>query len=281
MGRNPCGWVPTAGLAALPPQQPPATTRMVALKTATAVCLSALAVVSGVVVGSSDAQLVGATRVLAVVGVPTLRFAVPRYDTSGTYPQVKGAGLNLMAVNGALRNAVIADQHSYAATYARKEKARDVQKDHGVYRMGIDPRYLAASTVVVSALLPLTRELFPGQHSGDGWLGITVRVPSGTRVTITDLFTHPREGLRALATAYKDKLRKTPDGVECLKLYPDDYRPTVANYSAFALTPRGLVVGTWEDTACYRIATTLPYSFLKPYLSNLGSTLVAGARRPV
>lgn len=216
---------------------------------------------------------------LTIVGVPTPRFPVPRYDTSGTYPQVRGAGLDLTAVNGALRAAVLADQRSYAS-YARKEKARDVQKEHGVYRTGIDRSYLSASTVVVSALLPLTRELFPGQHSGDGWLGITIRVPSGTRVTITDLFAHPREGLRALATAYKNKLRRTTAGVECLRLYPDDYSPTVANYRAFAMTPRGLAVGTWEDTACYRVETTLPYRVLRPYLSKLGSTLVAGVRRP-
>jgi hypothetical protein len=215
---------------------------------------------------------------LAVVKARTPRLTVPRYDTSGTYRQVRGGSPDLRAVNRALRAAVLADQRAYAA-YARREKPRDAYKEHGVYQTGVDRNHLSASTIVVSALMPLTREVFPGQHGGDGWLGVTVQVPSGTRVTITDLFARPRKGLPALATAYKARLRRIY-GDPCLRLYPRDYTPKVANYSAFALTPRGLAVGTWEDTSCYRVAAMVSYSALLPYLSPLGKELVAGVRRP-
>jgi len=214
---------------------------------------------------------------LTVIAAPTPRLPVPRYDTHGTYPQVRRGSLDLRAVNEALRAAVLADQHSYAA-YARRERPRVAYKENGVYQTGIDRNYLSASTVVASALMPLTREVFPGQHGGDGWLGVTVRVPSGTRVTITDLFAQPREGLRALAAAYKARLRQIY-GDPCLRLYPGDYTPTVANYRAFALTPRGLAVGSWEDTACYRVVATVRYRALGPYLSRLGQQLVAAVRR--
>jgi hypothetical protein len=228
--------------------------------------------------GTGELRDASVASPLTVTEVSTPPFAVPRYDTSGTYPHVRHTSLDLRAVNDALRAAVLADQRSYAA-YARNEKPRNAYKENGVYRATIDRNYLSASTVVVSVLMPLTRELFPGQHGGDGWLGITVRVPTGTRVTITDLFAKPGEGLRALASAYKARLRRIY-GDPCLRLYPGDYRPTVANYRAFALTPRGLAVGTPEDTACYRAAATVPYRVLRPHMSRLGKQLVAGVRRP-
>lgn len=215
---------------------------------------------------------------LAIVQARTPRLRVPRYDTSGTYPQVTGGSMDLHAVNAALRGAVLADQRVFAP-YARSEKPKVAYPDHGVYRTGADRKYVSASTVVVSALIPLTREVFPGQPGGDGWLGITVRVPSGTRVTITDLFADPGQGLRALATAWKARIRRTP-GRPCLRIYSSDYRPTAEHYRAFALTPAGIAVGSREVAACYRLVATVPYPVLQPFLSKLGSTLVAGVRRP-
>ena len=236
--------------------------------------------VGGAAVAKGDARP-SATTVSSLHVFPTTtpHFPVPRFETAGTYPQVTDGHLSLDAVNAALRAAVLADQRSYAP-YARKEKPQIAYTDYGVYRTGIDRNLLSASTVVVSALMPLTRELFPGQHGGDGWLGITVRVPSGIRVTITDLLAHPSDGLRHLATLYIDRLLRQSGGRECLRLYPGDYSPTVANYRAFALTPRGLAIGTREDTACYRTTATVPYRLLRPYLSKLGIRLVAGVRTP-
>src|SRR2546429_5949289 len=111
---------------------------------------------------------------------------------------------------------------------------------------------MSASTVVVSALLPATREVFPGQSGGDDWLAMTVRVPSGTRVTITDLFKSPDRGLHVLAAAWKARIRRTGGG-PCPHGYREVHAPTARDYRAFALTPTGLAVGTSEVAACYRL----------------------------
>jgi uncharacterized protein YecT (DUF1311 family) len=214
---------------------------------------------------------------LTVVAAPTPRFPVPGYDTSGTYPQVRGGGLNPRAVNAALHTAVLADQRAYAP-YARKEKPRVQYRQHGVYRTAINRSLVSASTVVVSALLPATREVFPGQNGGDDWLGMTVRVPSGARVRITDLFAKVDQGLRVLATEWKARIRRT-DGAPCPRVYQEQYTPTVEHYRNFALTPGGIAVGVGEVAACYRLVATVPYRVMRPYLSKLGSTLIAGVRR--
>jgi hypothetical protein len=215
---------------------------------------------------------------LSVVAAPTPPLQVPGFETRGSYLQVRRDGLDLRAVNRALRGAVLADQRAYAP-YARRERSRTVYKEDGVYRTVVDRRYVSASTAVVSALMPLTREVFPGQHEGDGWLATTVRVPSGRRIGIRELFASPRRGLRALAAAWKAEIRRTP-GRPCLSIYPNQYRPSAANYRAFALTPRGLAVGSWEIAACYRLVATVPYRRLRPHLSKLGASLVAGVRAP-
>jgi hypothetical protein len=219
-----------------------------------------------------------AASALAVVVARTPPLRVPRYDTSGTYPQVRGGGIDLRAVNAGLREAVLADQRDYAP-YARREKPRVQYPEHGRYRTVVDRRLMSASTVVVSALMPATREVFPGQSGGDGWLGMTVRVPSGARVTITDLFRSRDRGLHVLAAAWKARIPRTR-GRSCADVYLDVYTPTARNYEAFALTPTGLAVGTPEVAACYRLVATVPYRILRPYLSRLGRTLADGVRPP-
>ncbi|MDQ2910781.1 MAG: hypothetical protein M3R39_07180 [Actinomycetota bacterium] len=137
------------------------------------------------------------TSSLAIVAVPTPHFRVPRYDTKGAYPQARGRNLDLKAVNAALREAVLADQREYAP-YARKNSIGTAKRYRGVYQTLVDRRMLSASTVVVSALMPVT-ELYPGGSLGKGWLSVTVRVPSGTAVSVSDLFSDRLRGLRALA----------------------------------------------------------------------------------
>ncbi len=215
---------------------------------------------------------------LALYELQTPRFPVPRYDTGGTYLQVRSDRFDLRAVNAALLAAVVDDQRAYEP-YARREKPLVAYKENGVYRTSVDRRYVSASSVVVSALMPLTQEVFPGQHGGDGWLATTVRVPSGRRVTITSLFTNPREGLRALATAARERIRRT-EGSFCLHGYPGDYTATAKNFREFALTQHGIAIGFWEDEACYRLAVNVPYDAMRRYFSKLGMTLVAGVRAP-
>ncbi|HST14085.1 MAG TPA: hypothetical protein VLJ44_04430, partial [Gaiellaceae bacterium] len=241
-----------------------------------AVCLAVIGVLALALAGWGDAagKSSGASP-LTVVAARTPPFPVPHYRTSGTYPQVRGGNADLKAVNAALRNAVLFHQREYAP-YARKQKAKPYDRQIGVYRTDVDRRLLSASTVVVSALLPETEEDFPGQHGGDGWLPMTVRVPSGEPVAITQLFTNPPQGLRALATAWKAIIRRT-SAAPCLRAYHALYS-SIPQYQDFALTPHGIAVGFWEQEVCYRLLAIVPYRIMRPYLSKLGATLVAGVR---
>jgi hypothetical protein len=207
--------------------------------------------------------------------------AVPlsRTITRGAYPQVTGPGPDVTSANAALRAAVIADQRQFVKRL-KNERHGLPRRDIAIYETRVADRYLSASSVVVSALLPVTREAFAGQHGGDGWLGITVRVASGTRVELSDLFVEPSAGVHALASAWKARIRATSrDGATCLRLYPDS-QPTLDNYREFALTPRGIAVGINEDEACYRLVATVPYAAIASHLSPLGRTLVVGVRAP-
>lgn len=213
-------------------------------------------------------------RPLRLVEAATPPFRVPRFRTSGMYAEVAGAR-NLQAVNAALRAAVLADQRAYAP-YARRERPKVAHyPEPGVYRTSVDRRLASASTVVVSVLMPATREIFPGQPGGDHWLGVTVEVPSGRRVRIVDLFADRRRGLGVLARAWKRRVQPP-----CPRAYASAFTPTSEHYGQFALTPRGLAVGSREVGACYRLVATVPYSVLRPHLNELGLRLVAGVRRP-
>jgi hypothetical protein len=211
---------------------------------------------------------------LVVVRARTPPLRVAHFRTTGTYPLVVG----LRRVDAGLRRAVLADEHEYAR-YARREKPKVGYRVEGVYSTAVDRRLLSASTVVVSALMPAKRELFPGQPGGDDWLGITVRAPSWVRVVLADLFASPQRGLRVLAAAWRARIRRT-SAAPCLRAYPEAYAARIRNYSAFALTPRGIAVGTSEIGACYRLVATVPYRVLRPYLSDLGAALVTGVRTP-
>jgi hypothetical protein len=259
------------------------TARRISMILITAVAVLVAGVYLGV--GRADAGRSHQTRhavesaaPLTVVKASTPTFRVPHYDTRGTYPQARGSGLDLRKVNAALREGVLADQRAYAPD-ARKA-ARMPNPYRGVYRTSVDPRLLSASTVVVSALLPAT-ELYPGGSLGKGWLAMTVRVPSAAPVRINQLFTESSRGLQVLADAWKAEFRRAnPAAWPCVGLHLSDYRPAPSNYRYFALTPRGIAVGFWQEPACNRLQATVSYALLRPYLSSLGKQLVNGVRRP-
>jgi len=211
---------------------------------------------------------------LRVVQAPTPRFTVPRYDTSGTYPQVQGGSTSLIAVNHALRQAVLDEQQSYAVS-ARKA-VRTGNPYRGVFRTGVVRRFLSASTSVVSALIPL-RELYPGGNDGDGWIAVTVRVPSGKGVGLGQLFNDPAAALPRLAGVWLGRLT---DGerTHCVANYLGFYSPSLRHYRNFALTPTGIAIGFWQVPACERLAAIVPYAALRGYLSPLGRQLIAAVR---
>lgn len=191
--------------------------------------------------------------------------------------------MDLRAVNAALRRAMLADQHNYLA-YARRARARVEGRDGpsylsaGVYRTTLNRQLLSASTVVVSVLVPRRHEVIRGTGGGDGWIAVTVRVPSAKRVSISDMFSDPVTGLRVFGSAWRRALGR--EGRHCADTYPELYAPSARNYRHFALTPTGLAVGVDETGACGAWYATVSYRALRPHLSRLGKALVAGGRRP-
>jgi hypothetical protein len=233
---------------------------------------------------------------LVVHQARTPRFQVRHYITQGTYPRVAGGGgLDLRAVNAALRDAVVSDQRAYAvlARGAVRGIPQHQNGPDGLYQTGVGHWFISASSVVVSGLLP-DLELFPGGNDGSGWIPFTVLVPSGKRVTQLQLIAHGRHGVRAFTSAVLryGKLhgeRHTCSGVgyrlaaredgEFLALFARDR----LGQSVIALVPGGVIVGTPNyviPPACGRIELTVPYRVMWPYLSSLARKLIAGVRAP-
>jgi hypothetical protein len=236
----------------------------------------ALAVfVLGLLVDSGAVGVVE-TKPLTVVASPTPRLPVPRYDTSGTYLQVRDGDLDLSAVNATLREAVLTDQRAFAPA-ARRASVGTARSYRGIYETSVDRGLLSASAKVVSELMPAT-ERYPGGSLGKGWIAVTVRVPSGARVAISGLFRDPAEALPVLGAAWIAALPNQARAF-CVMLHLGDYEPTARHYRYFALTPKGLALGFWQEAACNRLQAIVPYSILKPYLSKLGAMLIAGVRR--
>lgn len=113
-----------------------------------------------------------------------------------------------------------------------------------------------------------------------------MQVATGSRIGIGDLFARPAEGLRALAATVRRQLLSSNG---CVRGSQDTYtregfHPTPGHYRRFALTPSGLAVGfdigyvagVW----CGRLVTVVPYSTVRPHLSELGQELVACVRPP-
>jgi len=217
---------------------------------------------------------------LAVSRAPTPRLRVPRYDTSGSIPQVTGSRTDLRRVNAALREAVLRDQRAYTPS-ARSSAKNAGRGCRGVYRLAVDRSLLSASSAVVSALLPATK-LYPCGNEGQGWVSMTVRVPSGRQVRLAQLFRDPEgEGLFKLGVAwFRVVARERSWHLECVVVHLRHYEPTLQNYRYFSLTPRGLALAFWQEPACSRVEAIVPYRTLRPYLSRLGKELIAGIRRP-
>lgn len=222
---------------------------------------------------------------LFVVPVKTPRIHNPNLRTAGTYPQVALPGVELRAVNDAIRDAVVRDEEQFITDWPR-EKINAVP---GIYSTSPRLRLISVSTVVVSMLVPKLTLLFGGGNDGSRWLSVTVRVATARPVAIDELFTRPSEGLKALAASAR---RRVVASQPCVRasiardapFYSLGFRPTIANYQNFALLPRGLAVGFPQQQigspVCGRIVVIVPYFVVRPYMSSLGKELVRGVRRP-
>jgi hypothetical protein len=228
---------------------------------------------------------VGALRVKEAK-VP--KFLARDYVTRGTYPQVADGATRLAAVNAALTAAVRSEQRRYGRVVRRRRKYFTPRAGAGLFQTNLDQGVTSASSIVVSTLIPMT-ERFPGGTGGQVWLSATVRVPSGKRVSITDLFIDPARGLRALAAEVRTRLlarnsciRQFIVGDQRDPSYTRGFAPTKGHYQYFALAPRGLVIGfvsaQVSNPTCNRATTTVPYAALRTEFSALAKQLIAGTR---
>jgi hypothetical protein len=230
----------------------------------------------------AGAASAGGVTPLALTSAPTPRLKVARYDTSGTFPQLAGAPY----VNALLRAVVLDDQRKYAVTARRVVGWLSPSfKARGLYETGVVPRLVSGSTEVASAMFPV-RALYPGGNDGDRWLSLTVEVPTGRVVEVGDLFANSSTGLAKLAAAARARVLATN---QCVAggdrtLLAEGTRPTAENFTHFALTPAGLAVGfelgQVGSSACGRVEATVQYATIRPSLSALGRSLVAGVRPP-
>jgi hypothetical protein len=229
-------------------------------------CRLILPVVALFAAGCGGHAHVRASR-LGIVSARTPRFPVAGFHTYGTFPQLRGR-ISLARVNAAVRNTISDDQDALvprARSYVAHAPAKVVAAGYaGFYETELDRTLVSASNDFVSMLLPRTRQLLPARGLNDGWLAITVRVPSGKPVAAADLFDHPAAAVRFLRARTRDKRSGCAFGA----------RPELA------LLPSGLAVGVPSRGSCYRFDVVVPYREVRRYLSPLGTELAANARWP-
>jgi hypothetical protein len=248
------------------------------------------AVLAGAAVATLAAPSAGAATTPTVRALEVRATAVPpiglaQFDTSGHYPQVSATGVDLSAVNRALRNEVLHDQALVREGYRPNQFPSQYR---GTYRLGFTTSMMSASTVVVSTLYP-SLVLYPGGNDGSGWLDRTVAVPSGKVVPLVGLLTSRSLGLKAIAKYVEAHVVATN---ACVRLAVDDpnvgpiakagFAPTTANYLAFGLARKGLQIGLEQGQvgpeACGAIRVTVPWKVVQPQLNATGLRFLHGLR---
>jgi hypothetical protein len=217
------------------------------------------------------------TPALTVSLRKTPRFGVRRYNTTGVYMSVSEKRRNIRNVNQAIKNAILDDQRKYESS-AIREVARYHGPYKGVYKTGVNRRLVSASTVVVSALIPVTR-LYPAGTDGQGWISITALTGTGERIILTKMLENRKRDLPKLSSVWKNVVRtKKPTAWRyCVAPYLPEYTP---DFEAFALTPKGIAIAFRAEPGCLQRQATIPFSELKPYVSAEGKRIIAGVRAP-
>jgi hypothetical protein len=232
-------------------------------------------------------------------GVPT-RYSVPSplylssartprvplqcVHTKGRYPTFRRPSGGLHAVNTLVRRAVIADQQQWLGA-----RPNHHAQDGGTYSTAVDPRFISASTVVVSVLMPVLRLRCPGGNDGSTWLSATIDVRHRRAVQLGDLLTKRRQALTNLAAVLQRQLMThnlcVHNSVTGPGAVGNGLALRIDAHTPFSLAPAGLVIGFGQAKIaaplCGRIVARLPYSVLRPYLNSLGRTLVNGVRKPL
>jgi len=236
----------------------------------------------GAPVGPSQQQ---AAYPLVVIAAKTPKLhpacRAARIQVSGTYLQVAHEGIRLRKVNAALRRAALDDQKSLLGQ--KCPQIGSVGPGPAIYAPRLQRRLVSASSVVVSALMPAA-SLPPGANFSYGWAAVTILVSNAERVTVVDLFQHPKKGLSLVAAASRSRLLA---GYACARNYLNlaGLEPEARNFRFFALTSRGLVIGFSAGSVapqiCGALHVTLPYALFRSTLSRLGREVISGIRQPL
>src|SRR5205809_724028 len=132
---------------------------------------------------------------LRVVQVPASALPWPGYDTSVSYPQVSSGNSPLVAVNAAVREAIARDEQDALPDGPHPPDPIG----RGGYTVSVDQSLMSACTLVFSVRLPASFHNPEGHDFAVYWITLTVEVPSGRRVSITDLLANSDKGLVAIA----------------------------------------------------------------------------------
>ena len=157
-------------------------------------------------------------------------------------------------MNKALRRAIQNTEREYIVSTVRDAQSQmpELFKKNYPYKGTFKTSHAeltSASTVVVSTLVPVLA-LLPGGTDGSTWFAATIKVPSGSPVSTSQLFAQPSEGLKALSRAVRQKVlarnrcvRKSVMDPVAGDLNARGFRPVAQNYRYFALVPQGLAIG--------------------------------------
>jgi hypothetical protein len=233
----------------------------------------------------------GATPInVREVGLPSLK--VPYYSARGSFPQVSEPDNALTGVNATLRDAVVADEAAYIKLSRHEDQGvptSELKAAPGLYETFKDDSLFSASTVVFSALIP-TWEIAPAGTGGSDWFSVTALVPSGRGVSLGEVLSDDDSLFKTLPERAQERTvtgfcgLNTPIPQHLLVQLLEGLPPTGRLYQYFALTPDGLALGFSNGEAapisCGRVEVLLPYEVVRPYLSVLGKTLVAGVMTP-
>jgi hypothetical protein len=226
----------------------------------------------------STTTVAGGVHSLEVISQSVPAFRVSQWDTRGSIPQVVAPSVDVRRVNEALRSAIVADERAIEPN-AKRCSIGTNKAYRGIYSVQFNRTLLSASSKVVSALLPAVK-VCPGGNDGHGWIAVTVRVPSGVSLSLSDLLRDPPRAIPALVAEWKARVRRVDPGFwqRCISPYPFLYVATSANVRYFALTSEGLALGFPQAPACERSSAILGYRSIASLLSSKGKSIATEVR---
>lgn len=237
---------------------------------------------------ATEGATAGQVSRLRVVDIRLPSVANAQVRTSGSFPVLASSDASSARVNATLEQAVRTDEHRFAVL-VKSEKV-DPRTAPGVYRMAPTMRFISASSVVFSMLVP-TRRVVPGLNGGDSWFAITILSHNDRIINLGDLFSNTREGRELLSRVVRERLAATN---RCVRnslrdpvaghAFRHALNATVENYRDFALLSTGLAVGFAVGQvaypACGRVDVVIPYRAIAAVSSRFGRNLMESTRAP-